>query len=104
MANYIITYLGGVQPTTPEEGQQQMAKYMAWLGGLGDAAISPANPLKGTKTVNPDGTVSNGGKTAMSGFTVVEADSMDAALALAKVCPFLEVGGSLEVSELMQMQ
>jgi hypothetical protein len=104
MANYIITYLGGVQPATPEEGQQQMAKYMAWLGGLGDAAVSPANPLKGTQTVNPDGSVSNGGTTSMSGFTVVAADSMEAALEIAKACPFLEVGGSLEVSELMQMQ
>ena len=104
MAQYMITYLGGEQPATPEEGQQQMAKYMAWLGALGDAAVSPANPLKGTQTVNPDGSVSNGGTTSMSGFTVVETDSMDAALALAKACPFLESGGSLEVSELMQMK
>ena len=100
----MITYLGGERPATPEEGQQQMAKYTAWLGALGDAAVSPANPLKGTQTVNPDGSVSNGGTTSMSGFTVVEADSMDAALALVKACHFLEIGGSLEVSELMQMQ
>ena len=39
----------------------------------------------------------------MSGFTVVEADSMQAALLIAKACPFLDVGGSLEVSELIQM-
>ena len=104
MTQYMITYVGGEQPATPEEGQQQMANYMAWLGALGDAAVSPANPLKGTQTVNPDGSVSNGGTTAMSGFTIVEADSIDAALVHAKACPFLEMGGSLEVSELMQMQ
>jgi hypothetical protein len=39
----------------------------------------------------------------MSGFTIVEVDSMEAALLIAKACPFLEVGGSLEVSELIQM-
>jgi hypothetical protein len=39
----------------------------------------------------------------MSGYTIVEADSMDAALEMAKSCPFLDINGSLEVSELMQM-
>jgi len=28
---------------------------------------------------------------------------MDAALSAAKACPFLDIGGTLEVSELMQM-
>lgn len=103
MPNYIITYLGGNPPSKPEEGQQHFAKYKQWLAELGEAVVSPANPLKGTQTINPSGSVSDGGQTGMSGYTVVEAESMDAALALAKACPFLEIGGSLEVSELMQM-
>ena len=103
MPQFCITYLGGIEPATPEEGKRHFAKYMAWLGALGDAAISPANPLKNTSTVNPDGAISSGGTTTMSGFTIIEAESMDSALAIARDCPFLEVGGSLEVSELMQM-
>ena len=39
----------------------------------------------------------------MSGYTIIESESMDTALSIAKACPFLEIGGSLEVSELMQM-
>ena len=103
MPQYMMTYLGGDQPSSPEEGQQHRAKYMAWLASLGDAAVSPANPLKDTRTVNPDGTVASGGTTTMSGFTIIEADSMNEALTIAKACPFLDIGGSLEVSELMQM-
>ncbi len=103
MPKYLLTYLGGNQPATPEEGKQHFAKYMDWLSSLGAAAVSPANPLKDTHTVNPDGTVTPGGTTSMSGFTIIEADSMEAALATAKRCPFLEIGGSLEVSELGQM-
>ncbi len=103
MSQFVITYLGGDQPSSPEEGKEHFAKYMEWLSSLGDAAVSPANPLKDTSTVNPDGTVTAGGTTSMSGFTIVEADSMEAALAIAKACPFLDIGGSLEVSELMQM-
>ncbi len=39
------TYLGGDQPSSPAEGRKHMSKYMQWLSSLGDAAISPANPL-----------------------------------------------------------
>ena len=103
MAQYIMTYLGGDQPSSPEEGRQHFAKFKEWLVSLGDSAVSPANPLKDTRTVNSDGTVTTGGTTSMSGYTVIEADSMEVALEIAKACPFLEIGGSLEVSELMQM-
>ena len=79
------------------------SKYKDWLGSLGSSVVSPANPLKNTSTVNSDGTVSNGGTTTMSGYTIIEVDSMEEALSNAKTCPFLDIGGSLEVSELMQM-
>ena len=103
MSQYFISYLGGDAPSSPEEGRQHMSKYRAWLASLGDAAVSPANPLKSTSTVNSDGSVTRGGASSMSGFTIIEADSFDQAISIAKNCPFLDVGGSLEVSELMQM-
>ena len=103
MSQYILVYLGGNQPSTQEEGKAHFAKYTEWLASLGDAAISPANPLKNTHTVNPDGTVTNIGKTTMSGYTIIDAVSMEAALSLASACPFLDIGGSLEVSELVVM-
>lgn len=103
MPQYLIVYLGGDQPSSPEEGKRHFSKYMEWLVSLGDSAVSPANPLKNTNTVNSDGTVTTGGTTAMSGYTIIEADSMEVALSNAKACPFLDIGGSLEVSELIEM-
>lgn len=103
MPQYCIAYLGGDKPSSPEEGEKHFSKYMDWLSSLGDSAVSPANPLKNTSTVNSDGSVTSGGQTSMSGFTIIEADSTESALSVAKSCPFLEIGGSLEVSELMQM-
>ena len=103
MAQYTLTSLGGDQPASPEEGMQHYEKYKEWLFPLGDAAVSPANPLKDTRTVNPDATVTPGGTTSMSGYTIIEAGSMETALGFARTCPFLEISGSLEVSELMQM-
>ena len=46
MTQYVITYLGGNQPSTPEEGQKHFAKYKEWLSSLGNAVINPANPFK----------------------------------------------------------
>ena len=103
MAQYIMIYLGGNQPSTPEAGKQHFAKYKEWLSSLGAAAVSPANPMKNTHTISADGTVAESGTTGMSGYTIVEADSMQGALEMAKACPFLDIGGSLEVSELMKM-
>ena len=103
MSQYMITYLGTPKSSSPEEDQQHMAKYRAWLSALGDSAVSPMNPLKNTSTVNSDGSVSSGSTTSMSGFTIIEVDSEEAALSIAKSCPFLDIGGSLEVSELIQM-
>lgn len=103
MAQYIITYLGGNPPSTPEEGKQHFAKYKEWLSSLGDSVVSPANPFKDTRTINSDGTVTTGSSTSMSGYTILQADSIESALEMAKACPFLDIGGSLEVSELIKM-
>ena len=103
MPQYVLTYLGGDQPSNPEEGKKHRSKYMDWLSTLGASAVSPMNPFKNTSTVNPDGTVTTGSKTSMSGYTIINANSIEEAVSVAKTCPFLEIGGSLEVSELMQM-
>ncbi len=103
MATYILVYLGGNQPTDEEEGAKHFEKYREWLGSLGDALISPANPLKDTNVITPDGNVAPGSTTEMSGFTVIQADTMQIAVELARSCPFLEIGGTLEVSEMMRM-
>ncbi len=104
MAHYILSYLGGTPPTTAEEGQQHFERYRIWLATLGEAVVSPANPFKNTHTVKPNGSVVPASTTTMSGYTIVQADSIELALEMAKSCPFLEIGGALEVSELMQMK
>lgn len=103
MMQFVFVYLGGNQPTDPGEAQKHFEKYMGWLSSLGDAVIVPTIPLKDTTTVRAGGSVQEGGSSAMSGFSIIRAESMQAALTIAQACPFLDIGGSLEVSELMQM-
>ena len=103
MAEYVITYFGGNPPANAEEGAQNMNEYREWMASLGDAAVSPANPLKNTQTISADGSMAKGSATEMSGFTVIKVAPMEEAMKIAQACPFLKMGGSLEVGELMVM-
>lgn len=103
MPQYIFVYLGGEYPSSPEEGKKHFEKYQQWLTSLGNAVINPAVPFKDTHTVQPDGTTSPGSTTAMSGLSIIRMDSMEEALKAAQSCPFLEIKGTLEVSEMMEM-
>lgn len=103
MAKFILVYLGGNQPATPEEGKKHFEEYQNWLVSLGDTIVSAANPLKDTHVIHPDGEVEAGSTTAMSGFSVIEAESIEAAVKISQTCPFQKIGGTLEVSELIQM-
>ena len=103
MTQYVLVYMGGDQPSTQEEAEKHYSKYTEWLTALGDAVVTPTIPFKDTHTVSPDGTIGEGGSSAISGFSIIKADSMEAALSIARACPFLDIGGRLEVSELMEM-
>lgn len=103
MQNYIFIYLGGNQPNNPEEGRKHFEKYQAWLVELGDAVVSPAIPFKDTHTVHPDGRVEQGTTTLMSGMSILQFESMQDALEAAQSCPFREINGTLEVSEMADM-
>lgn len=103
MPQYIFVYLGGEYPSSPEQGQKHLEKYQQWLHSLGDAVVSPAVPFKDTHTVRSDGTAEPGTMSAMSGLSILRMGSMEEALAAAQQCPFLEINGVLEVSEMIEM-
>ena len=103
MPQFVLMYVGGNPPETPEEGQRNFARYKQWLDDLGDVAVSPGNPLMNTRTVHPQGHVTEGSQTTASGYTIVECEDMEAALTIAQACPFLDTGGALEVSQLGKM-
>ena len=103
MPKYIFVYLGGEYPNDPAQGQKHFGKYQQWLSSLGDAVVSPAIPFKGTHVVHPDGSTVAGTTTSMSGLSILRMESMEHALEAASNCPFLEINGTLEVSEMIEM-
>lgn len=103
MPDYIIAYKGGNPPATKEEGAAHMTKWQKWIVDLGDDAVNPGTPLGKSRIVSAGGVSIDGGDNPMSGFSVVRAEDMEAALEIAKACPFLSTGGTLEVAEMMAM-
>ena len=103
MANYMIAYHGGTPPESPEAGAQHRAKWKSWIEGLGDAVANSGTPLMGTKVLTANGVQDNVDPDGMKGFAVVKADTIEAALEMAKSDPFLEIGGSIRVSQMMEM-
>ena len=102
MPQYVFAYLGGEYPSDPKEAQRHLEKYEKWLTSLGNAVVSPAVPFKDTHTVQPDGSASRGTVSAMSGLSIMRMGSMQDAIAAAQACPFLEINGTLEVSEMIE--
>ena len=102
MPKYVIAYLGGKQFENPQEGAAHRAKWKAWVGDLGGAVVNPGTPLGKGKLVSSAG-VSDAGANRLTGFSMVMADNMDAALEMAQRCPYL-VYGTIEVAEVVEMK
>jgi hypothetical protein len=104
MAKYVLAFHGGGMPETEEEQARVMAAWGAWYQQLGEAVADPGNATGASKTISPDGTVTlGGGANPLSGYTLINAANLDDAVTLAKGCPILESGGSIEVCETIDM-
>lgn len=100
MTNYLLAYTGdATTPDSEEAGQAVMAAWGAWFTDLGQAVVDPGNPTDASRTVGSDGSTTDGNRSGISGYSVVSADSIDAATEIAKGCPHLVAGGTIEVYE-----
>lgn len=105
MTKFVFAYHGGKSDMTPEEGQEMMAKWGAWVESLGAAMVDPGHAVGKSVTVSPSGVAENGGANPISGISVVEAATQDAAVAMAKACPHITlVGGSIEIAPALDMK
>jgi hypothetical protein len=97
MAKYLFVYHGGGMAESEEERNESMAAWGRWAGDLGSAVVDFGAPIGATTTVGGDG-----GNHA-TGYSLIDAESLDAAAELAKGCPILASGGSVEVAETIAM-
>jgi hypothetical protein len=95
-------YKGGSTPTSEAEGAKVMEAWIGWFGTLGAAVVDGGNPFGASTAVASDGSTT-AATAALSGYSILTADSLSAAATLAKGCPILEAGGSVEVYEAHDM-
>ncbi len=101
MANYILLYSGGSMPETAEAQAATMKVWTEWFTSLGSAVVDGGNPFSGqAKTLSAGGAVADGsGGPKPTGYSILKADSLDAAVGLAKGCPALQGDGQVMVFE-----
>ena len=105
MAKFVLLYSGGSMPETEAEQAATLQAWGAWYTGLGSAVVDPGNPFTPqAKSIASDGTVGDTPVGSMaSGYTVIAADSLDSAVAMAKGCPILQAGGQISVYETFEI-
>ena len=104
MPNFMFAYHGGKVPETREEGEKAMAAWGAWFEGIGPALVDGGNPVGQSMTVTAQGVTADGSANPVSGYTIISADSHDAACEIAKGCPMVADGtGSVEVAPIIEM-
>lgn len=113
MEKFMLIFQGEVPDGTssPEQMQAQMGKWMAWIDKLAkQGRYESGEPLvPGGKLVsgNRGSHVIDGpyteGKEIVGGYFIIKANDMDEAVAIAKESPDLEMGGKVQVRQVMKM-
>jgi hypothetical protein len=105
MPKYLYVYHGGgnMAAASREEQDKAMQAWMGWFGQLGKSVVDGGNPVGKSTTVESSSVKNNGGANPVSGYSIVEAANVDDAVAKAKGCPILHIGGSVEVAEILPM-
>ncbi len=109
MKDYLFLYrtdYNGMPQWTPAEAESMMKKWMDWLGNIAaqNKLVSKGNRLNNSGKVLKGDMVTNGPytdiKESLGGFSIVKASSYDEAVEIAKGCPIIATGGSVEVREI----
>jgi hypothetical protein len=93
MSTFVFIYRA---PKNYIPSDDAIAQWNAWFESMGDSVVDRGNRVVDTHTLGhgaPD--------TVLGGYSLVSADDLEAAVALAKGCPILDRSGGVEVGELM---
>jgi hypothetical protein len=105
MSKFLLLYKGPATPLdqfTPEQSEEQMRAWNEWIGRVGSALVDGGTPFGARVAVSDDGSTTE--SSDLNGYSIVEADSLEAAGMLTKDHPFLAEGKgrfTIEIFELV---
>jgi hypothetical protein len=102
MAKYLYVYYGGNVENDPKKQKEAMDAWMKWFASMGKAVIEAGNPTTPGKTIGKNGAKDISGD-PITGYSIVQAADMDAALKMAKGSPQLAAGGQISVYTITEM-
>ena len=102
MSKFVFVYRGGGgMEQTPEEQQKVMAAWGAWYATLGPSIVDGGAPFGASTSISKKG--SGQAASGLGGYTIVNADSIDAASKMAEGCPVVNDGGSVDIYDCIDM-
>ena len=105
MAKFILIYRGeasDLADMSEDAADALLAKWASWIEKVGPALVDVGTPFGSGASVVDDG--STGDPIALTGFSIVEADTLSGARSLADGHPYLSEGKgnySIEIYEMM---
>ena len=103
MSKFVFFYSGGLAFESREAGAAHQKKWMDWMSRIGAAMVEPGVPVGKAKVVTAQGITDDTSAMRISGFSVIEAKDLDAALEIARSCPHVDIG-AIQVAPAMSME
>jgi hypothetical protein len=98
MAHYLVTYHGSEMPHDPEAMAAARDAFMQWAANVGAALVDPGAPVSAKTTISNAGVQQGPAEGPLQGWSVIEADSPEAAEQILSEHPFISRGGRLQVN------
>jgi hypothetical protein len=112
MTEFMMIFRNDYNPDfkpTPEQMQASIKQWQDWIGGIAaQGKFSSTNRLGSEgKTLKPNSIVTDGPyaevKEMIGGYLIVKAADLNEAMQLANGCPILDIGGHVEVRNVVPM-
>ncbi|HKX74334.1 MAG TPA: hypothetical protein VJR05_03005 [Acidimicrobiia bacterium] len=108
MPKYVVLYTAPVsaeaqmEANDPEMGAEVMKAWNAWSERVGENMVDLGMPLGNGRRVTSSGT--SGSDSAVAGYSILQADDIDAAVNLLSGHPHLQIpGAAIEVHETLSL-
>lgn len=103
MKRFILLYSGGAAGMSQQERDASMKVWMQWFKELERSIVEMGAPFARSRTLSSSGAQDGNGGLAATGYTVFQANDLDAAAKLVKDCPGISEGGKVHIFELAAM-
>jgi hypothetical protein len=100
MSRFLITYHGPGMPDDPELIEQAKAAFGNWVGQAGKAIVDPGAPVMMVTQVSSG---SPTGAVEIGGYSIIEAESPEAAKSVLESHPYVARGGTLQVNQIIDV-